>query len=189
MPVLAGNGLVVPLALLDEEARFSPLLEEWCGHAFEIDVAEGAADFGEADGARFHVCGNRAQEVPVGLRRHEEGRGLFALFEDRVVVGELPFHHEGVAEEASARAAPEGEAVAGALSQCVVDVAFAGAVGPVVVGEPAPVLVREVFNRAREHVGFLRLTGGGRELPVRDVARKRRLFKDVELIEVGTVDA
>ena len=57
-----------------------------------------------------------------------------------------------------------------------------------VVGESAPVLVREVFNRAREHVGFLRLTGGGRELPVRDVARKRRLFKDVELIAVDAVE-
>lgn len=125
--------------------------------------------------------------MPVGRRAHEHADGLFAGLKLRVPGVELAFHHEAVAVETPARAAPEGEAVGSALSEGVVNVSFSRAVPPVVVRETAPVGVRQEFHAHREHVGLLRRVRGGRKLSVRDVLREGRALKDVQLIAVDPV--
>ena len=89
---------------------------------------------------------------------------------------------------AAACAAAEGQAVAGALPERVVDVALARSDAPVIVGKTVPVLKREVFDAAREEISLESRVGCVRELAVGDEAGKRRLFEDVELIAVDAVE-
>ena len=121
-------------------------------------------------------------------RRHRKGDGLSAFAEQPVIVGELTLHHVGIARQTPARSAAKGQAVAGALTPGVIDIAFTNRSAPMVVGEPAPVLACEIFNAFGEEIRLFVRGRRTRKLPVGDVAGERGLLKNVELIAVHPVE-